>query len=149
MKRVLANPWTPMVLRLFLGGIFLWAGLVKIQGMGSFADNIDAFKLFPAAIVNLLAVSLPLLEIIIGGMLLIGWQKRQAAFAGMLLLAVFTLVLLQAQVRGLTVDCGCFGDSNDMKSTPWVALGRDLVLLAGAVLLYLRIAWVEPAPVGE
>jgi hypothetical protein len=49
---------------------------------------------------------------------------------------LFLLALLAAAVRGLPVDCGCFGGQSWLDANPWAALLRDGALLTGAVYAY-------------
>jgi len=73
------------------------------------ADSIASFRLMPDVAIPALAVGLPVLEIVTGGMLIGGWLPRAAAFNAMALCSVFALALVSALARGLEVDCGCFG----------------------------------------
>jgi uncharacterized membrane protein YphA (DoxX/SURF4 family) len=108
MNKIHSSIWLLAIFRISLGLIFLYAGIIKAQDVQSFANSIASFQILPNVLINLLALSLPPFEIIIGGMLLIGWQTRVAVFSTVLLLAVFTMVFSQALIRGLNIDCGCF-----------------------------------------
>ena len=55
------------------------------------------------------AYSLPYLEIMVGAYLMAGLFTKISAWATAGLMAVFTLALLQGAIRGLEIDCGCFG----------------------------------------
>ena len=83
-----------------------------------------------------MALGLPPLEMIVGGLLLSGWQRRVAALSALMLTGVFLLALGSAIARGLTIDCGCFG-GDDAKGDLWMALLRDLTLGASLICVYL------------
>ena len=128
------------VARVMAALVFVYAGWIKIQAPQTFADSIAAFQLLPAWTSNLLALGLPPYEMIVGGWLLSGWKTRSAAFCALAACGGFLLALFSALIRGLPVECGCFGEAHSsLAPTPrlWLAIGRD-VLLGGAVaLVYL------------
>ena len=124
------------MLRLIIGGVFIYAGMTKMREPLAFADNIATFQILPKELINLFALGLPPFEIITGSMLVIGWQKRAAAFSIMILTGFFILALGQALARGLNVDCGCFGSGKPSVWKTWMGLGRDAVLLMAAWWIY-------------
>ncbi len=141
MSGFLKNWWSLLILRILIGGIFIYAGIVKLQKPENFADSIATFHLLPVAGINLVALGLPLFEIIMGGLLLINRYARMAGCALTLLCAVFMLAFTQALLRGLPVDCRCFGEMG-YSSNPWAFVFRDLLLLIGCIILcrnYLSI----------
>ena len=122
------------VCRLLLGGVFVWAGTVKALDVPSFAGQIAAYQLLPYAWNYLVAGALPSVELLAGALLVGNLRVKAAALLTALLNGVFIVVLLSVLVRGLSIDCGCFGP--DAGTTPLQALGRDVVLLALAVAVY-------------
>lgn len=134
---ILFAPWAALISRLILGGVFLYAGASKALNAGALAAAIRSYELgLPEWFVSLSAWGLPLLEVAIGVYLLVGLFTRPATvFTGGLML-VFLVALLQGAVRGLQIDCGCFGgEAGD--SNLALAAGRDLALIALCVQLYL------------
>jgi putative oxidoreductase len=121
---------------LLLGAVFICAGFDKIRDPPQFADSIAAFAILPSALVNLLALGLPPFEIASGLLMLTARTRRIAALAIALSSSVFFLALLSALVRGLTLDCGCFGSGTPSRPRMWVELGLDIILLAGAAMVY-------------
>jgi uncharacterized membrane protein YphA (DoxX/SURF4 family) len=140
MKLVLKSPHLLLAFRVFLGLIFVIAGILKARDSQSFADSIATFQVLPKELINMLAMALPPLEIIVGLMLLVGWQARAAAFSIALLLAVFNLAFIEALLRGLNIDCGCFGAEVPSTWKSLGALGRDLLLLAITCWVYTRLS---------
>lgn len=120
--------------RLLLGGVFLWAGAVKALDVPAFAGQVAAYQLLPYAWNYAVAATLPYVELLAGSLLACNLRVKAAALLTALLNGVFVAVLLSVLARGLNIDCGCFGP--DAGTTPWQALGRDLVLLALAVAVY-------------
>jgi uncharacterized membrane protein YphA (DoxX/SURF4 family) len=138
-----------MVARLSVGGIFLIAGLDKVQAPGAFADAIRSYHLLPPSLVLLFAYLLPWLEVIAGLYLLVGFMTRWAASATGAMLAMFVFALGRALAIGDTNHaCGCFGSGaaanpilaflSGGDTITWWDLIRDLLLI---VLSGLLLAW--------
>ncbi|MBE2204054.1 MAG: DoxX family membrane protein [Chthoniobacterales bacterium] len=136
MKRFIFNRWFLFALRVILGAIFTYAGITKIQEPLNFADSIATFQMLPSQLINIFALALPPFEIIVGLMLITGWKVRLATFATLALSVIFAIALGQALVRGLEVDCGCFGSGEPSVLKTWASLGRDILLIAASLLLY-------------
>jgi uncharacterized membrane protein YphA (DoxX/SURF4 family) len=123
------------VVRLALGGLFLWAAATKVPDMAAFAETVANYRLLPAALVPAASSAVIGVEIAAGLLLLSGRLARGAALAASALLLVFTAGLAQALLRGIDLRCGCFGGTEN--ATWWTVL-RDLVMLAGAALVAAR-----------
>jgi len=121
-----------LLLRLAFGGLFVYAGGVKLLdplGLVSFTDDIRTFHILPDPWVGWLAMTLPWFEIICGVAVIVGPLKKGALVLLNLTLLVFLGALISAWVRGLDVSCGCFGHSDEHTSVRELLL-RDLGLLA-------------------
>lgn len=131
------------LIRWALAGIFIYAGMAKALHLQSFATSIARFQIVPEVVIHPMALGLPLLEILCGIALLVGQWKRQAAFSVVTLCAVFLVALISASLRGITIECTCFG-----APTPepiWRAILRDLVFLVMALVTYAK-ALQPPRP---
>lgn len=127
-----------IALTLAIGAIFIYAGIDKIRDPLQFADSIYAFAILPAAFVSLLAMGLPVFEIACGLVLFAPWTRRIGALAVALTSLIFFLALASALLRGLTLDCGCFGTGTPSRPRMWLELGLDALLFSGALVVYLR-----------
>ena len=136
MKRFLENRWLIFALRIVLGGIFLYAGASKIGNPLTFADSLATFKLLPPQLLNVVALSLPPFEILLGVMLISGLQGRPASLGVTVLAIVFGVALGQALARGLVVDCGCFGSGQPSIGKTWWSFVRAGILFLAAAWLY-------------
>ncbi|SNB48027.1 MauE/DoxX family redox-associated membrane protein [Geobacter sp. DSM 9736] len=121
-----------ILVRLLLGGIFIYAGIIKIIDPVAFAGNIAAYQVLPYFGNYLAAAILPWLELLCGLLLVTGYRARGAAATVALLNIVFILLLASTIVRGLDIDCGCFRQGGP-KTSAWTAIMRDLLLLALAL----------------
>lgn len=115
--------------RLTLAGLFLWAGWLKALDPGAFAAQVAAYQLLPYAWNYLVAATLPYGELLAGALLLANCRVRPAALLLGGLTVIFMGALGSLLLRGLEIDCGCFGSAAG--SSAWAALARD----AGILLL--------------
>jgi uncharacterized membrane protein YphA (DoxX/SURF4 family) len=124
-----------LLLRLGLGGLFIYAGLIKLLDSRAFAQAVANFDLVPDQLVPLLAVGLPVLELLAGVGLI--FEVRGSLGAITALLGLFLLALSYAVLLDLDIDCGCFPVA-EMSARTGVkhALGRDLILVAAIAFIY-------------
>lgn len=118
--RSLSHPSFVAFLRIALGAVFIVASVDKIQNPQSFADNIAHYRVMPYQLINLVAVTLPWMEIVTGCLLVTGFWIRANAVAVSGMLVVFSFAILQALLRNLDISCGCFStDPAAHKMTRW------------------------------
>jgi len=139
MRRFFENRWFLFGLRTVLGGVFLYAGTTKVINPQAFADSIATFKILPPQLINLVALGLPPFEILLGLMLISGWKVRAASLAIAGLGIVFGIALGQAILRGLSVDCGCFGSGEPSALKTWSSFGRAFLIFAASFWFYRRV----------
>jgi putative oxidoreductase len=123
------------LVRIALGGLFIFAGATKAYDPGAFAIEIQRYNLIPWLPGALAAVYLPWLEIVVGSLLVVKRFERGALLLITCLLLVFTFALASATVRGLGIDCGCFGKAFAATGTIFPMV-RNVLLLAGAGFLW-------------
>jgi len=117
-----------LVLRMGIAVLFLFAAITKLFDPSSFAQQIANYQLTPWSATAGLAVFLPALELCVGICLLLGQWESGALVWVAILLAIFSGALFSAIVRGLSIDCGCFGRSIENTGTLWPLI-RNLALL--------------------
>lgn len=122
--------------RLLLGAVFILAGVLKQADAWAFADSIYRFDLIPTWLINPLALTLPLVEIVAGVLTLGGRFRRPATCTLGMLCVIFNLALAQALVRHLNIDCGCFGQLGGFGTKPWPALVRNTIFFFLTLLLW-------------
>lgn len=126
------------IIRIALGTVFVYAGLLKAGDLVAFAGNIAAYQILPYWANYFVAAILPWLEICCGLLLIVGRKVRAASALVILLNVVFIIALSAALIRGLDIDCGCFKQDGGSKTTALQALLRDLVLLAAGIIIYVK-----------
>jgi uncharacterized membrane protein YphA (DoxX/SURF4 family) len=105
-----AQPWIGLLARLGLGGVLLYAGYLKAFSPDKSMMAVRAYELLPIWLANIFGIVLPWLEIGAGVLLIIGIAVRYVAIFGSTLMIAFVIAISQAWARGLSIDCGCFGD---------------------------------------
>lgn len=138
--------WVSLLARLVLGGTLVVAGWIKITDLTGSLQSVLAYEIFGYEVSRLISIALPLLELAIGLLLVLGLLTRAAAAAGAVLMAVFIVGIVSAWARGLSIDCGCFGTGGPVApgATTYLAdIVRDLGLLALALWLvrFPRSPW--------
>lgn len=136
MKPLLQNRWVMGALRWALAAVFIYAGGKKMVSPVDFSDSIASFALLPHGLIPWVALGLPPFEILAGLCVGCGFQRRAALLALTGLTAVFLIALGLAVIRGIPVDCGCFGSGAPSVFDAPIALGRDLLIFAVAATLY-------------
>lgn len=121
-----------------LAAVFAYAGILKMQDPASFASAIAHFKILPVQLVSLVALGLPPFEIFSAALLAVGPWKRLGAFNILVLCLVFLAALVSAAARGIELNCSCFGSARG--EPVGVAIMRDIVLLAVALVLYWKLS---------
>ncbi len=99
-------------LQVITGLIFLGAGLSKIGDLAAFAQQIHNYRIMPVWSENLLGMTVPWIEVVAGLALVAGIRARAAAVLATTMLAVFTVAVAAAWMRGLDFECGCFGKAS-------------------------------------
>lgn len=114
--------------RLSLAFIFLRSAIPHLENPYQFAQSVANYQIFSGVLVSVVAVVIPVLELVVAFALL--FVEAWWAFASKtacVLSAVFLAVQLQALTRGLNISCGCFGSGVDHE------IGFSSLLQASAV----------------
>jgi uncharacterized membrane protein YphA (DoxX/SURF4 family) len=139
---LLTNKVFILALRILLGAMFVYSSIHKIRNPAEFAIAIRGYELLPIGLTNLFALLIAWSEALAGIMLILGVMTKKAAGAILLMLAMFTVAILTTMLKGLVVDCGCFGDEGNHPTTfPLVIRNLFLIAAAAMVMLFDRGAW--------
>jgi uncharacterized membrane protein YphA (DoxX/SURF4 family) len=130
--------YAALAVSIAVAAIFIYAGIDKIRDPLQFADSTAAFAILPAVLINLLALGLPPFEVACGVLLLAPRTRRVAALAVAAVTLMFFTALASALLRGLTLDCGCFGVGAPSRPRMWMELVLDAGLFSAALFVYLR-----------
>lgn len=138
MKDFLSNKYFLLVLRLVIGAVFIYASYDKLLNPEEFAKAVNNYKILPYGMVNIMAIVIPYIELFTGILLIFGLYTRGSAMVFIILLIVFIAALVNAQVRGLDISCGCFSlETSSEKGDILIRIIEDILLLAGTIIVYI------------
>jgi uncharacterized membrane protein YphA (DoxX/SURF4 family) len=150
------HPRLELLLRLVVGVFFVYASLDKIWSPAAFAKIVYQWQVVGPVPSNLVAVTLPWVELLAGLLLLAGIWKRESALVVAVMLAVFIVAAGSVMARGIDVEnCGCVSVAKAepasswppawTKGVGWFLVARNVVLL-GAALAIALVPPGKPAP---
>ena len=131
------QPLIRLLLRIIIGGLFIYAGASKALNPEAFAIDIESYHLLPSWMVYTLALYLPFLELVCGGLLIFDKFSLPALTILTALMVAFTIAIASAWIRGLDISCGCFGKSRMETNYPWL-ISRDLLILGSVIFLLIK-----------
>ena len=139
-QSIFQNSWLELAARWILGLTFIYASYNKILFPADFAKIIYGYDLFPNALINLIAIILPFVELVTALALISGVYPRSAVLVVNALLVAFIILLSINLIRGHEFDCGCFAANNSGSTAATEAtLIRDFIYLAlGLQVFYYR-----------
>jgi uncharacterized membrane protein YphA (DoxX/SURF4 family) len=129
------KPYLWRVVAIIIGGLFIYAGAVKVIDPAEFARDIDNYKMLAWQVSVWMGFYLPWLEILCGLALIARVLYRGSVFVLTALMVLFIVITVIAKARGLDISCGCFGHASKYLSFAW-HLVLDFLLLGGLVLLW-------------
>ncbi len=134
--------WAGLIARLVVGGIWIWAGAIKLPDPDASISAVRAYQLLPLSVADGVGRFLPMLEVDIGVCLVLGLLTRLSAVVSALLQVAFIVGIISVWSRGIAISCGCFGDGGPdpdaFSKYPW-EIARDVGLLA----LSLLVVWLR------
>lgn len=139
-----AIPWVTTLARLTVGGVLIVAGWLKIGTPALSVQAVKAYELLPDSVATVVGHGLPILEIVVGVLLVVGLLTRAAGVVSALLMLAFVIGIASAWARGLRIDCGCFGGGGTL------AAGQDPGYLwkilqdAGLFVMAAWAVWFAP-----
>lgn len=133
--------------RILFGITFVFSGFVKAVDPIGFAYKIEdyliAFQLIPFIPLALtFAVTLILVELLLGVFILLGLYRKLSTAMGVLFMAVMTPMTLYIAIKNPVEDCGCFGDA--LVISNWDTFYKNIVLVLLAVLLLVYHKRIKP-----
>ena len=131
-----------LLARLVLGGVLITAGALKVGHPVSSARAVQAYQILPFDLAAYVGYALPLVEIVVGVLLVVGLFTRLSAVVGAILMVAFVIGIASAWARGLTIDCGCFGGGGQIAEQD-TAYPQEIARDAGLALCGL---WLTVRP---
>ena len=137
--------WVGVLARLVVAGVLLVSGWLKAIDPQQTRIAVRAYQIFPASVADTIAAVLPFLELAVGLLLLVGMATRLAAVLAAVLLIAFIAGVISVAVRGLSIDCGCFGGGGEV-ATGSTAYTAEIVRDVGLLVLAGFLIWRPSTP---
>lgn len=139
--------------RIFVGGLFIFSGLIKINDpIGTkikleeyfevFASDFGSFFEFFIPFALPLGMILIVLEVVLGVAVLINYKMKTTTWILLALMVFFTFLTFYSAYFNKVTDCGCFGDAIPL--TPWESFYKDLILMVFVLHLFWHRRRFEP-----
>jgi uncharacterized membrane protein YphA (DoxX/SURF4 family) len=139
MKALFSSTILILLVRVFLGGLFIIASLDKIADPATFATSILNYKIVGSTLAMAVATVLPPLELLCGLGLILGLYPRTSAFLITLMLIVFTILIISALLRGLDISCGCFTQDPNASKIGYIKILENIgMIILGVLLLFVQ-----------
>ncbi len=135
MNKYLKNKYFILLCRTTVALVFIFAGASKINDAAGFAVSISNYRILPDFLINITAIILPWIEIIAGILFLFGIYIKENALILNSLLGLFILMIMIAVIRGLDIECGCFG-TNDAQQVGLLKIAENVFLLFAGLNVY-------------
>ena len=135
------QPWASTVARLVLGTVWIVAGASKAVDLDEAVRSVRAYRVLPEWAVPAVGAGLPFLEIALGALLIVGLGVRLSSVVSVALLTIFIAGIVSAGVRGLKIDCGCFGHGGDLAAGQNTAYTEEILRDIGLLILAAFLVW--------
>ena len=133
------------VSRFFVGGLFIFSGLIKLNDpigtkikmeeyFGVFAEDFGSFFGAFAPFALEIGMIMIILELVLGVAVLIYYRMNVTTVLLLLLMIFFTFLTFYSAYYNKVTDCGCFGDA--IKLTPWQSFYKDIILMIPVLHLF-------------
>ncbi|RLD28097.1 MAG: DoxX family protein [Bacteroidetes bacterium] len=135
--------------RLFVGALFIFSGLIKLNDPIGFSFKLEEY--FGVTVLNLpvfepyaliIAVFVVVFEVLLGVFLLIGYKPKFTVWSLLVMIVFFTFLTFYSAYFNKVTDCGCFGDA--IKLTPWESFTKDIILLVFILVLFFGVKHIKP-----
>lgn len=117
------------LLSVVVAATLLFSGIVHASEPYYFVHTVGSYHLLPSAGAGVVGILFPYIQIVLG--ICIGLQIAESVALGSaaFLFAIYASAQLSVLMRGLDIDCGCFG-TVALKVSPTSALVPALLLAA-------------------
>src|SRR5690554_262655 len=135
------------IARVLTGVLFVFSGLIKANDPTGFGYKLQEYFLvlgldFLNDSATAIAVVICSIEILLGGLLLLGFWRKRVVWGLLLMIIFFTFLTFYSAFFEVVTSCGCFGDAIPL--TPWQSFIKDLVLLALILVIFRYRQQIRP-----
>ena len=149
LSNALTHPWLTIRVQIALGIFFVVASLPKLGDPPSFAHMVYNYRIVPGVLINLMALTMPWIELLCGLALILGIWKDGARTIIAALLLVFIVAISINLVRNNAIDCGCFDVTAAGKTHQERIADMHFVVIRdlGMLLMCAQLWWARKSEV--
>ncbi len=137
MRKLFENNYLLLAARIIVAMVFIFASIEKIADPESFAIAVSNYRVLPVFLINFVAIAIPWIELFAGIFLLAGVFPRENSLIIGALLVMFIALISIALIRGLDIECGCYGTINAEK-VGFRKIAENFLLLALSLQIILN-----------
>ena len=119
-----------VIAAVLIGVVFLVSAVTKLA-----SPNVWRTQAADLGVPGAVVVALPIVEAVLGALLVVQWQRRICAAVALGLLLAFTALLVVRISQGRRPPCACFG-SFSAKPIGWTHVARNVAFMAVAVVAF-------------
>ena len=125
----------PQTFAIISGAIFMLSGFLKAMDSGAFARLLGDYGI---PYLEYTAPVIIVAEVLLGFLLITGIKQRIVSTLSVIMLIIFTAGFAYGVLFRDVTDCGCFGDSGILGSTPAAVFIRNGILLAMLIIVAMK-----------
>jgi uncharacterized membrane protein YphA (DoxX/SURF4 family) len=133
-------PWLSIAARLLVGIVWIVAGVLKMRDIEDSVRSVRNFEILPEVLVRPFGTGLPIFEVVIGSLLILGLGLRISGALSTLLQLAFIIGIASVWARGLQIECGCFSGSGTKVPNATAGYRWDIARDSGLFILSALIA---------
>lgn len=140
--------------QVLVGLLFIFSGFVKADDPLGFTYKLKEY--FAPDALNMpwmdkfsfsIAFTIPIIEMMLGFMILLGAKKKFTLVFLVLLELFFTFLTWYTAHYNKVLECGCFGDAIPM--TSWQSFWKNIVLMVFIIILVMGSKYISPVIKGK
>jgi len=132
----LVYKYTSLTIRIIFAVVFTLSAYTKLVDIQAFAQSMNSYAILPKSLVPIFTYYVPIMEFGLALGFVISTFAGVTAVVTAVVVVVFQIALASLIVRGIEIDCGCFGR---FATTPKAALIRNFIILFLDSLLLLSL----------
>lgn len=123
---------------IFVGILFMYAGISKLLDYNNFIVQLDNSPLIPDILTNLVALGLPILEILVAVGLCFDLSKKVSIVLAFGIMLAFTLYLILLVTMFSNVPCSCGGILGKMSYPVHIVFNIIVTILSAFACLNIN-----------
>ena len=140
--------YTKYVFRFILGGLLVFAGVLKMQDNSALFESVAYITWLPIGLKSLIIDILPYVEVLVGGLLAFSLFSKMIDPIATVIYLIFFIFAIYGLNQGIEGDCGCFGElgeSTIIGSLLGSQFGWKMVIRNGVFLLMAGFLFWKPS----